>query len=88
MANIKSQIKRVKTNEKARKRNVHAKSTTKTAIKKANIAIANNDATAREKLNTAITMLDRTESKNIFHKNKVARLKSKLTIKFNKIKKD
>ncbi|WP_215826655.1 30S ribosomal protein S20 [Spiroplasma endosymbiont of 'Nebria riversi'] len=86
MANIKSQIKRAITNEKARQRNVHIKSATRTAIKKAKIAITSNETNMQETLNHAISMLDRAESKNIFHKNKVARIKSKLTIKANNIK--
>ncbi|WP_342224485.1 30S ribosomal protein S20 [Spiroplasma endosymbiont of Asaphidion curtum] len=85
MANIKSQIKRAITNEKARQRNVHIKSTTRTAIKKAKNAITSNETDMQQTLNHAISMLDRAESKNIFHKNKVARIKSKLTIKANNI---
>ena len=87
MANIKSQIKRIKTNEKARQRNMSKKSAIKTAIKKAKLAIANNDQDVNSKLDNAFSLLDQSESKNIFHKNKVARIKSKLNLKYNNIEK-
>jgi small subunit ribosomal protein S20 len=45
MPNIKSAIKRVKTNEKARLRNASQKSNLRNAIKSVEVAVANNDQT-------------------------------------------
>ena len=46
MANIKSQLKRIKTNEKARQRNVAVKSALKTAVRRFRAAAATGDAAA------------------------------------------
>ncbi|GAA1099007.1 MULTISPECIES: 30S ribosomal protein S20 [Streptomycetaceae] len=80
MANIKSQIKRNKTNEKARLRNKAVKSSLKTAIRKAREAAAageNEKATvlARE----AAKALDKAASKGVIHKNQAANKKSAIT---------
>ncbi|KIF74379.1 30S ribosomal protein S20 [Streptomyces sp. 150FB] len=77
MANIKSQIKRNKTNEKARLRNKSVKSSLKTAIRKAREAAAAGDvekatAAARE----ASRQLDKAASKGVIHKNAAANKKS------------
>ena len=57
MANIKSQKKRIKTNEKARIRNVSYKSKLRTAVKNVKIACAtNNKSLATEKLNLAFSI--------------------------------
>ena len=47
MANIKSQIKRIGTNEKARQRNASAKSAVRTAIKKEKAAVSNEQKQAK-----------------------------------------
>ncbi len=79
MANIKSQIKRIKTNEKARLRNKAVKSSLKTAIRKAREAAAAGDV---EKANVAAReaarKLDRAVSKGVIHKNQAANKKSAL----------
>lgn len=80
MANTKSQIKRIGTNEKQRQRNVAFKSSVKTAIKKAKLAIENKDLNNQELVNNANKLLDKCVNKKIYHKNKVARLKSKLAL--------
>ena len=54
MANIKSQIKRVGTNEKARIRNASAKSAIRTAIKKVKAAAAANDKAAAEEASVVV----------------------------------
>jgi small subunit ribosomal protein S20 len=77
VANIKSQIKRNKTNEKARLRNKSVKSSLKTAIRKAREAAAAGDvekatAAARE----ASRQLDKAASKGVIHKNAAANKKS------------
>ena len=77
MANIKSQIKRIKTNEKARLRNKSVKSSLKTAIRKFREAAAAGDATAASThLQTASRQLDKAASKGVIHANQAANRKS------------
>ena len=79
MPNIKSQKKRVKTNEKKRLYNASFKSSMKTAIKKVEAAVEGNDLTlANELLPFAYKKLDKAQTKGILHKNSVARKKSTL----------
>ena len=80
MANIKSQIKRIGTNEKAHKRNVAAKSAIRTAIKKVKLAVEAKDAAlANELLVKAFRLIDKSVSDGIQHKNTGARQKSELS---------
>lgn len=82
MANIKSQIKRNKTNEKARLRNKAVKSSLKTAIRKAREAVAAGDAQkAAELTREASRQLDKAVSKGVIHKNQAANKKSALASK-------
>ena len=77
MANIKSQIKRIKTNEKARLRNKSVKSSLKTAIRKfREAADAGDVATATELMRTANKQLDKAASKGVIHANQAANRKS------------
>ena len=77
MANIKSQIKRIKTNEKARLRNKSVKSSLKTAIRKFREAAASGDATtATTAMTTASRQLDKAASKGVIHANQAANRKS------------
>ncbi len=77
MANIKSQIKRNKTNEKRRLRNKAVRSEIKTRVKLAlNAADSPEEATAA--LQTAIKRIDKAAAKGIIHKNQAANRKSKL----------
>lgn len=77
MANIKSQKKRVITNEKAHQRNRAVKSALKTAIKKVNTAIESGDAAAAKAAALeASTMLDKAASKGVIHQNQAANRKS------------
>ncbi len=79
MANIKSKIKRIGTNEKARQRNVAVKSELKTHVRKVREAVAAGDkATAETALRTAGTKLDKAVSKGVIHKNQAANRKSAL----------
>ena len=77
MANIKSQKKRVLTNEKARIRNKAVKSELKTTIKRVHAAVEAGDAVAA---NTAALdasrMLDKAASKGIIHASQAANRKS------------
>ena len=79
MANIKSKIKRIGTNEKARLRNVAVKSELKTNVRKVRAAIAAGDKSAAEAaLHTAGVKLDKAVSKGVIHKNQAANRKSSL----------
>lgn len=78
MANIKSQIKRNRTNEKARLRNKAVRSNLKTRIKNAEAAAAEGAEDSEATLRTAISTIDRAVSKGVIHKNAGARKKSRL----------
>jgi small subunit ribosomal protein S20 len=79
VANIKSQIKRIKTNEKARLRNKSVKSSLKTSIRKfREAADAGDVATATELMKTASKQLDKAASKGVIHANQAANRKSAL----------
>ena len=79
MANIKSQIKRNRTNEKARKRNASAKSAIRTACKKVRLAVAaGKKDEALVLLNKAYSLIDKSVSDGIQHKNTAARQKAEL----------
>jgi len=77
VANIKSQIKRNKTNQKANERNRAVKSQLKTSIRAAREAIAAGD---KDKALTAVKdatrKLDKAVSKGVVHKNQAANRKS------------
>lgn len=77
MANIKSQKKRILTNEKARLRNKAVRSGVKTALKKVHVAIAAGDAdAAKAAALEASKMLDKAASKGVIHKSQAANRKS------------
>ena len=79
MANIKSQIKRIKTNEKARLRNKSVKSSLKTAIRKFREAADAGDVEAATTLmRDASKALDKAASKGVIHANQAANRKSAL----------
>ncbi|MEU6663738.1 30S ribosomal protein S20 [Streptomyces sp. NPDC046821] len=87
MANIKSQIKRIKTNEKARQRNKAVKSSLKTAIRKAREAVAAGDLEkATVATREASRKLDKAVSKGVIHKNQAANKKSALASKVATLK--
>ena len=77
MANIKSQIKRIKTNEKARQRNVAVRSALKTTVRRFRTAAdAGDAAAATAALADASKALDKAASKGVIHKNQAANRKS------------
>ena len=79
MANIKSKIKRIGTNEKSRQRNVAVKSELKTQVRKVRDAITAGDKAAAETaLKGASTKLDKAASKGVIHQNQAANRKSSL----------
>ena len=82
MANIKSQIKRIKTNEKARLRNKSVKSSLKTAVRKFREAADAGDAAAASNLlQAASRQLDKAASKGVIHANQAANRKSAMAKK-------
>ncbi len=79
MANIKSQIKRIGTNEKARLRNKAVKSELKTHVRRVREAVAGGDKeAAAAALVTASRKLDKAVSKGVIHSNQAANKKSAL----------
>jgi small subunit ribosomal protein S20 len=77
VANIKSQIKRIRTNEKARQRNVAVKSALKTTVRRFRTAAdAGDAAAATAALEAASKALDKAASKGVIHKNQAANRKS------------
>jgi small subunit ribosomal protein S20 len=82
VANIKSQIKRIKTNLKAQQRNKAVKSELKTVIRRTNEAVAAGDkAAAQEALKVATKKLDKAVSKGVIHENQAANRKSAIAKK-------
>ncbi len=87
MPNIKSAKKRMRSNEKKAGVNTLITSSMRTAIKKfEKEAKTGNKEEASNKLNIAIQRIDKAMSSGLVHKNKAARLKSRLTKMNNNIK--
>lgn len=85
MANIKSQKKRILTNEKRRLRNKGVRSELKTRVKKADIALAAGETPETgDTLRLAQRRLDKAGRKGIIHKNQAARRTSRLMKRANK----
>ena len=78
MANIKSQIKRNRSNEARRLRNQAVRSELKTRVKRAVRAIESGDEQAPEALRLAQKRLDKAGAKGRIHKNQAARRTSRL----------
>ena len=77
MANIKSQLKRIKTNEKALQRNKAVKSSLKTSIRRfRSVADSGDKVAATEALKVASRELDKATSKGVIHANQAANKKS------------
>ena len=82
MANIKSQIKRILTNQKATDRNKAVKSEVRSAVRAAREAIASGDKVkAAEAVSFAGKKLDKAVSKGVIHKNNAANKKSAIATK-------
>lgn len=85
MANIKSQIKRIRTNRKAEDRNKAARSSIKTAVRRFRDAVASGDQTAiKKELVSANKKLDEAVSSGVLHRNNAANKKSALAKAANK----
>lgn len=77
MANIKSQIKRVKTNEKRRQRNKAVRSSVRTAVRRFREAAEAGDTDKAVELQRAASKaLDKAASKGVIHRNQAANRKS------------
>ncbi|MCF1712470.1 30S ribosomal protein S20 [Corynebacterium argentoratense] len=86
MANIKSQMKRIKTNEKARMRNKAVRSELRTATRKLRALVeAGDKAAATEQLRVVSRKLDKAVSKGVLHRNNAANKKSRLAKAVNKL---
>jgi small subunit ribosomal protein S20 len=80
VANIKSQIKRIKTNQKAQERNRAVKSEVRTAVRSAREAIAAGDKDkAQDAVKNANRRLDKAAAKGVIHKNQAANKKSAIS---------
>ena len=77
MANHKSALKRVRSDEKKRTRNRYQHKTTRNAIR--DIRSNENKEEAAKKLPEVFSMIDKLAKKNIIHRNKAANLKSSLS---------
>ncbi|EHR60402.1 30S ribosomal protein S20 [Saccharomonospora cyanea] len=86
MANIKSQMKRIKTNEKRRLRNQSVRSSVKTAIRRfREAAEAGDKAKAVELQREAARKLDKAVTKGVLHKNQAANKKSAMALRVNQL---
>jgi small subunit ribosomal protein S20 len=77
MANHKSALKRIRSNDAKRLRNRYQHKTTRTFIKR--LKDTTDKSAAQELLKTVIGMIDKLAKRNIIHNNKAAHNKSKLT---------
>ncbi|MBS9773880.1 MAG: 30S ribosomal protein S20 [Tenacibaculum sp.] len=77
MANHKSALKRIRSNEAKRLLNKYQHKTTRNAVKK--LRELTDKKEAETMLSSVVSMLDKLAKKNVIHKNKAANLKSKLT---------
>ena len=86
MANIKSQIKRITTNEKARQRNVAIRSSVKTAVRKfREAADAGDKDKTLEAQRDAARKLDKAVTKGVLHANQAANKKSAMAKRVNSL---
>ncbi|HEY8826740.1 MAG TPA: 30S ribosomal protein S20 [Jatrophihabitantaceae bacterium] len=84
MANIKSQIKRIRTNEAARQRNKGVKSSLKTAVRNFRTTAESGDREATlAALTAASRQLDKAASKGVIHANQAANKKSAMAQRVN-----
>ncbi len=77
MANHKSALKRIRSNEAKRLRNKYQHKTTRNAVR--DLRNASDKKEAETMLVKVVSMLDKLAKNNIIHKNKAANLKSKLS---------
>lgn len=78
MANIKSQIKRNRQNEKKRVRNRTFRGAARTAVTNARAAFTENDPNTKEAVISAISALDKAAEQGVLHSNNASRRKGRL----------
>jgi small subunit ribosomal protein S20 len=83
MANHKSALKRIRSNESKRLRNKYQHKTTRNAVRK--MRELTDKKEAAKMLPSIFTMLDKLAKRNVIHKNKAANLKSGLQVRVNKM---
>ena len=86
MANIQSQIKRNKQNEKRRINNRNVRGAARTAVNQARTSLAKNAPETKEDVLKAISALDKAAEKGVIHKNAAARRKGRLMKKLASFK--
>ena len=86
MANIKSQIKRNRQNERRRLRNRTIRSEVNTRTKAALASVEHGDEDADETLRLAIKRIDKAADKGVIHKNTAARRKSRLVREIERLR--
>ena len=86
MANIKSQIKRNRQNEKRRLRNRTVRSEVNTRTKAALAAAEHDDEDADETLRLAVKRIDKAAAQGVIHKNTAARRKSRLVREIERLR--
>lgn len=83
MANHKSALKRIRSNNRKRLENRYFMKTMRTKLK--DIRLVSDKAEAMGKLPSVVSIIDKLAKKGIIHKNKAANLKSGLMLKINKL---
>lgn len=83
MANHKSAIKRIRSNDAKRIRNRYYHRTARNAVKA--LRSNNNKKEAQEQLLKVFSLLDKLAKRNVIHKNKAANIKSSLHLHVNKL---
>lgn len=83
MANHKSSIKRIRSNNSKRLANRYYAKTMRNALR--DIRLMDNKAEASSKLPSVVSLIDKLAKKGIIHKNKAANLKSGLMHKINNL---
>lgn len=83
MANYASAVRRIRRNEKARKKNQHYRSMMKTAIK--SVLSSKDKAVAEKQYPKTVSILDKMVTNGIIHRNKAANQKSRLALHINKM---
>ena len=85
MANHKSALKRIKTNESSRLRNRWHRGRMRTAINNFRVALGGDDAAAAQAaLQAAVRQIGITGSRGVLHSNTVQRYTSRLTLAYNR----
>ena len=83
MANHKSALKRIKSDDAKRIRNKYQHKTTRNAVR--NLKATTDKAEAEKQLPVVSALLDKLAKRNIIHKNKASNLKSKLALHVNSL---